>query len=76
MSHPILQRLTACSVDRALDPVDVVGDVGVDAGQVLPRAPDAPRDEADEDVAAAHRGHQGATAVALERFADVRFVDG
>ena len=67
---------TVCSVDGPLDPVDVIGDVGVDAGQVLPRAPDAPRDEADEDVATAHRGHQGAAAVALERFADVRLVDG
>ena len=74
VSIPILQRLSVCSVDGPLDPVDVIGDVGVDAGQVLPRAPDAPRDEADEDVAAAHRGHQGAAAVALQRFADVRFV--
>ena len=66
MSIPVLQRPRLySSVDGPLDPVDVIGDVGVDAGQMFPRAPDAPRDEADEDVAAAHRGHQGTAAVAL-----------
>ena len=70
----ILQRSQASLVDRPLDPVDIIGDVGVDAGQVLPRAADAPRDEADEDVAAAHRGHQGPAAVALQPFATSSFI--
>jgi hypothetical protein len=35
-----------------LDPVDVVGNVGVDSGQLRPGAGDTPADDADEDTLA------------------------
>ena len=54
------------SVDCALYPVYVVCNVGVDAGQVSPRASDPPTHETDQVVPTVDRRHERASAVTLK----------
>ena len=57
--------VTGLTLHLAGHPVNIVGNVGVDPGQVGPRTANAPADEADDLEPAVDGHHEGAPAVPL-----------